>query len=305
MGAVSQMLKKKLTMSLIETRILNSKKIRIKDRDIFFPGLSDSNLLKEIAFGGYKAFEGELVTLIERYPWRIGRFIDTGANIGFFSILASVALGEDVEIIAVEPFPANIEYLKKIKKLNDLGFKVIEKALDKTDGADVTMYYPVAGNSSKLASSASLFNSFKGTGGIYNNLPYKTVTVKTATLSRVAGDDGRDTLIKLDCEGNELNILGASDELLKRRNVDLIIEIALNDEHKLETFNLMKSYGYDAYLVTNAGFVREDRPLTLPYLAEANRYRNYTGTRWKSHFFTKKDPEDIKKASLKLYGFYI
>ncbi len=305
MARIAQLVKKKLVTTLIESGALRSKKIRVKDRDILFPDLSNSNLLKEIAFGGYKTFEGEVVTLIEQYPWRIDRFIDTGANIGFFSILASVAFNRDVEIIAVEPFPANIEYLKKIKRLNGLDFKLVEKALDRADGRDATMYYPVASNSSKLASSASLSNSFEGTDGIYKKLPYKTVNVTTTTLPLIAGDDARDTLIKLDCEGNELNILGTSDALLKRRNVDLIVEIGLNDQDKEKTYNLMKSYGYDAYLLTNAGFVREDRPLTLPYSPEQNEYRDYTGTQWKSHFFTKRDPREVKEASLKLYGFYI
>ncbi|MBL7068276.1 MAG: FkbM family methyltransferase [Candidatus Omnitrophica bacterium] len=305
MSRISSLLKKKLMMRLIDCKVLNKKRIKIKDRGVLFTDIAKSNLLREIAFGGYKAFEGEVVTLVEKYPWHIDRFIDTGANIGFYSILASITFEGSVEIIAVEPFPANVEYIKKIKKINNLDFKLIGKALDRAGGKEVTMYYPTARNSSKFSSSASLINSFKGTGGIYNNLPYKTMTVETITLEDVVGGDSSNTLIKLDCEGSESDILEASPSVLKRRNIDFIMEITLNDKEKGKIYNLMRRYGYDAYLITNAGFVREDRPLTLPYLDESNRYRNYTGTLWKSHFFTKRRPAEIEKASLTLYGFYI
>lgn len=302
MSRITQLAKKKLVIALIESGALRSKKIRIKDRDILFPDLSNSNLLKEIAFGGYRAFESEVVTLIEKYPWRIDRFVDAGANIGFYSILGSIFFDKKVEIIAVEPFLANVEYIKKIRKINNLDFALDEKALDKVAGREVTMYYPTAKSSSKLASSASLVNSFKGTGGIYKNLPYKTINVKTTTLPRILGDDGRGALIKLDCEGNELNILAGSEGALKRGNVDFIIEIMINDSDKQAIYDMMAGYGYRAYLVTNAGFVREDRPLTFPYPAEDKRQKR---TLWKSHFFTKRDPEEIRSASLKIYGFFI
>jgi len=305
MNRISTLLKKKLMMGLVSSGVLNKKRIKIKDRNILFTDLANSNLLREIAFGGYKAFESEVVTLIEKYPWHIDRFIDTGANIGFYSVLASAVFGGRVDIIAVEPFPANAEYIEKIKRINNLNFRLIDKALDRSDGKEVTMYYPTAPNSSRLSSSASLINSFKGTGGIYNNLPYKMITVKTITLEDVVGQDNNDTLIKLDCEGSELDILEASPSILKRKNIDFIIEITLNDRDKGELYSLMKRYGYDAYLITNAGLVKEDRPLTLPCLDEDNRYRNYTGTLWKSHLFTKRRPTEVEKASLTLYGFYI
>lgn len=305
MGELFSLFKRRLMMEVIKYKLFDKKRVRIGDRKILFTNISDSNLLTKITVKGYREFESEVVKLIENYPWHIDRFIDTGAHIGFYSILATIFFSKDVDIIAVEPFPANVEYIRKIKRINDFDFKLIDKALDKSDDGEVTMYYPVGRNSSKLSSSASLINSFQGTDGIYNNLPCKTLTVKTITLPTAVGIDNRDTLIKLDCEGNELNILKTSSPILKRPNVDFIIEIMLNDKDKQDVYDLMKGYGYNAYLITNTGFVREDRPLTLPYLDIENKYRNYTGTVWKSHFFTKRDPHAIEEASLTLYGYYI
>ena len=69
-----------------------------------------------------------------------------------------------------------------------------------------------------------------------------------------------------------------------------------------EIFNLMIDCGYESYLLTNAGFVEEKRPLTLPKYDNFNRKLR---TCWKNHFFTKKNKEEIKKRSLKHYNYFI
>jgi len=177
--------------------------------------------------------------------------------------------------------------------------------MDERDDKEVVMYYPVSKSSSRLSSSASLINSFKGTDGVYGNLPYKTIAVKTATLPTLIGSNISSALVKLDCEGSELEILQASSSVLERPNVDFIIEIMINDKDKHDMYKLMKGYGYDAYLITSAGFIREDRPLTLPSQDRYDTYKGYKRTIWKNHFFTKRDPNAIKEASLRLYGYYI
>lgn len=124
----------------------------------------------------------------------------------------------------------------------------------------------------------------------------------TETLDRVIASkceaDGS-ILIKLDCEGNELPILKSATLTLKRHDVDFIIELMINDRDKYEIFDLMKSFGYEGFLITNAGLVREDRPLTFPFPGRRDR------TIWKNHFFTKKTFADVEKFSRKNYGYWI
>ena len=297
--------KKRLMWKLLNYKLFNKKRIRIGDREVLFTDISKSNLLMEITIGGFRAFEGEVVKLIENYPWHIDKFIDAGANIGFYSILGSIFLKKPVEIIAVEPFPENVRYIEKLKRINNFDFRLIDKAMGGSDGKAVVMYYPVSKSSSRLSSSASLINSFKGTDGVYGNLPYKTITVQTSTLPTLIGSNTSSALVKLDCEGSELEILETSSAVLKRPNVDFIIEIMINDKDKNHIYKLMKSYGYDAYLITSAGFIKEDRPLTLPFQDRCDTYKDYKRTIWKNHFFTKRDPNAIKEASLTLYGYYI
>lgn len=289
-------LKRILLLKIIRYLLFDRVRVPIKNKRILFTGISKSILLKNIAIEGYHSYETEFVTLIENYPWHIDLFIDGGAHIGFYSILATLSLDKSVETIAIEPFPENIRYIKEVKKNNNLEFTLIEKALFKRDDQELTFYYPAK---SKLPSNASLINSFQGTNGIFKNIPYKTTTISTVSLPTVAGGKNVDTLIKLDCEGSELAILKASPSILKRNNVDFIIEILINNTDKNDLYALMREHGYDAYLLTNSGFVKEERPLTFPYPNIKNR------TIWKNHFFTKKNPNMIREASLRLYGYFI
>jgi len=57
--------KKRLMWKLLSYKLFDKKRIRIGDRDILFTDISKSNLLMEVATGGYRAFEGEVVKLIE------------------------------------------------------------------------------------------------------------------------------------------------------------------------------------------------------------------------------------------------
>lgn len=96
-------------------------------------------------------------------------------------------------------------------------------------------------------------------------------------------------------EGHELTVLKQAKTVLERNDVDFVIELLITDEDKHEIFDLMKSYGYDAYLLTTAGLVAEDKPITLPTVKRPDR------TYWRNHLFTKQPVEKLKAFSLKTY----
>lgn len=292
-------IKKRIKRAAIDHQLLNSAQITINGKNIEFHNISSSNLLKEVAINGLKGYEPELVKFMESYPFEIKTFIDGGSNVGFYTVIACTNFGENVEVIAVEPFPENAKYIRHVQQANNLNFTLIEKALHSEADQEIEMHYPVAKNSSKLSSSASVINSFEGTQGLYSNLPSESLTVTTTTLEDVVSQQEFPALIKLDCEGNELTILEKSKDLLKRDDVDFIIEIMINDKDKKEIFDLMKSNGFGSYLITNAGLVQEDRPLTLPYHDKDNR------TCWKNHFFTKRPIKDIETFSKDSYKYWI
>jgi FkbM family methyltransferase len=279
--------------------LLNKVTVQIGNNLIILHDISQSHILMNIAESGYKSYEPELVRLIEKYPWSLEYFIDVGSNIGFYSFLAEKVMSPDLKIISVEPYPPNINYIKKLKENNNLKFSLIEKAIDDKENETCVFYVPAGKNNSRLAAAASLNNSFKGTNGLFNNTPYKTVSVSTTTLPAIVKNMNGRTLFKLDCEGKELSILSSSDEILNREDVDFIIEIMINDKDKNDVFNIMKKYGYSAYLISHCGFIRENRPLTMGNTGFNNR------TLWRNHFFTKRSESEMEKASRDLFGYWI
>jgi FkbM family methyltransferase len=278
--------------------LIKKKAFVINGKSIILTNLNQSNILQGIALNGFESYENEVVTLIKNYPWEMCVFYDVGANIGYYSILTEL-YHPKTKVVAIEPFPKNIEYIKRIRKLNNLNYELIEAAIDRSSGERRVFYYPTTSSSSKLAASGSLINSFKGTKGVYNNLPYETVEITTTSLSSVVAQHDGSCLIKLDCEGNELSILESSTDVLGRSDVDYIVEIMINDQDKNDVFSLMQRNGYKGFLITNAGLVYEDRPLTFPYPDRRNR------TIWKNHFFTKRDISEIRDISEKCYGCWI
>jgi len=270
--------------------------MRLGGKSVIFPDPKRSNLLLRIALFGDESYEGELVQLLKNYPWPIGVFFDVGANVGLYSAIAELELGENVTVNAVEPFPANVEYLERLKEKNDLSFNVISKALSATSESRQPLYFPTAKSSSYYSSSASLRNSFSGSGETFDNLPYQTVVIETTTLSNIVDINDTNLLIKLDCEGSEFQILKSSSEILQRDDVDWIVELLVGDNLKHEIFSYLTGYGYLGYLITNGGLVPEDRPLTLP----SPEYRNRT--LWKNHFFSKRPEAEVISASTRIFG---
>lgn len=74
-------------------------------------------------------------------------FLDIGANVGFYSLLASRIVGASGQVHSFEPFPRNVEYLKKHIGLNNLQ-NVTAYAVALSDGTDRTMSFATSINPS-------------------------------------------------------------------------------------------------------------------------------------------------------------
>ena len=269
-------------------------------KDIIFFEIKKSPLLKEIYLKGENNFEPEMFKIIKSLKYEF--FLDCGANIGLFSAFASK---QNIETLAIEPLDENIAYMKKLKKINSLNFEIIEKAIsDKKDKDKI--FIPIKANE-KYHAHSSLINSFIKQDTNYTNQQYKEKIIETFTLNEIFKDfnlnSKKNMLIKLDIEGKELVALESIENIIKsNENIDFIIEIMINDEDKYKIFNFMIEKGYKAYLLTNYGFVKEERPLTLP---KYNIQNKIAKTCWKNHFFTKKNNNHIKEVSIKEFGYYI
>ncbi len=129
--------------------------------------------------------------------------LDVGANVGVFSLYA--ATRSRGRIVAVEPFPANLEFLQRNLAANDQErVEVVPSALSDR-----------VGSISLIVASKGTMHSIAGeqdAGG-------ESIEVPTTTLAALVDKLGLDRIdfMKMDCEGAEGTILPAVPPELWRR----------------------------------------------------------------------------------------
>lgn len=131
-------------------------------------------------------------------------FVDAGANIGFYTILASRIVGDSGRVLAVEMMPDTASILRQHLALNQVSnVTVIEKALSDTAGQTIT-----ARVNKGHYGQASIAGVIQG--------DVREVSVSTITLSQVLENLTQVSLIKMDLEGAEYMALrGAGDALAR------------------------------------------------------------------------------------------
>lgn len=130
--------------------------------------------------------------------------VDVGANIGYFSLLASTLVGPDGRVHAFEPDPVNYGLLKKSVRLNRASnIEVVQAALSNNDN-------PI---------SLFLNSDNKGDHRIWEATGESRtkITVKAMTLDRYLNETGTvPTFIKIDVQGAEGQVLEGMKETLAR-----------------------------------------------------------------------------------------
>ncbi|MBU3621107.1 FkbM family methyltransferase [Polynucleobacter sp. CS-Odin-A6] len=139
--------------------------------------------------------------------------VDVGANMGQFSILA-IDIFPDVKIFAFEPLDSPFKTYSRIFKDNSKKIKLFRYALTSRDGVSRI-------NISKRNDSSSLLDITDFQNSIYKNT-YKICEqmVETRMLDSVlkSSDVENPSLIKIDVQGGELEVLLGSINLLEKFN---------------------------------------------------------------------------------------
>jgi len=162
-------------------------------------------------------------------------FIDVGANVGSYTILACSAVG--ARGIAFEPVPSTYKRLVENMRLNHLDEKV--KCVNKGVGAQE--------GSIAFTSDSDTTNHALASGEQCENI----VNVEVITLDTVLNDESP-SLAKIDVEGYETPVLEGAQETLKKKTLHSVI-MELNgsgnrygyDESQI--LELMFDYGFKTY----------------------------------------------------------
>lgn len=165
--------------------------------------------------------------------------IDAGANIGYYTVLMSRAVGSTGKVYAFEPGKECFDLLKR--NVEENGCKnvcLINKALSDKEG-NIKFYI-----NEKDKASSSLLEEAKHLGTTEWNAEHTEVVVKGTTLDKEVIKEV--DFMKMDIEGAELNALLGGESLLKtckrmvievpedRRDFEDIKQLLIENKYKIE-----------------------------------------------------------------------
>lgn len=153
--------------------------------------------------------------VVEKYLKPGGLFVDVGANVGLFSLLAARIVGPSGKVVAIEPAPAAVQALRATVDANGLGgiVRVKEFAAGAEQGLGTLSVAQNSTHSSLLPGDAAA----------------STVVATIAPL-----DDALDgmlpDMVKIDVEGFEANVIEGMKAIF-RANPDVIVVMDFEPAH--------------------------------------------------------------------------
>ena len=160
----------------------------------------------------YQTHEEFTACLIRQMSKGMAAYFDIGAHIGFYNALVGVTNPGCVNF-AFEPIPENVQILKKNISLNKCHVNVIQAAVSDKTGTSVFQMSEASDNSGFIANPNA---------EIIDNITVDVVKIDDYLNEIPQGP----ILIKIDVEGNELNVINGMGRLIQNvPDVRLIIEI--------------------------------------------------------------------------------
>ena len=168
-------------------------------------------------------------------------FVDAGANIGFFTVLAAQLVGPTGRVVAIEMMPDTASRLRAHLAMNHLTNVVVhEHALSNHSGSEVVATVP-DGEFGR----ATIARTSDG---------QRKVTVITSTLDEVLDDTTVSVdLIKMDLEGAETLALERSGKVLKRTK-SVIFEQLEGDDSASE---FLKKAGFHLRMLDGSNWLAQ------------------------------------------------
>ncbi|GAA2921593.1 FkbM family methyltransferase [Streptomyces enissocaesilis] len=175
-------------------------------------------------------------------------YVDVGANIGYYSLLAARLVGADGRVVAIEASPVFHQRLLRNVTLNEYGnVRAINSAVSDTD--EVLEFV--------LASSANM-----GANSIvpYDGQAESTFEIAARPLPDLLTDDEitRARVIKIDVEGAEGSVIRGMAPVLSRLRPDAEITVEVTPERMSqvgdsadELMEMMREHGFHPYRLVN------------------------------------------------------
>ena len=179
--------------------------------------------------------------------------IDVGAHVGIYSKLLSDKFDK---VLTIDPVPENVRLLKKSLPPNCI---VYSTALGSEDAeVELRIPYDSLGSNSALAT-VSVRNEFSGSGVSGFRMIAVSQTTGDRLFAKFKEDTGKNfrvSLIKIDVEGYEREVLRGFEKIIDQHRPIFIIEIERrHDPDYCLTFDFLTDRGYRAGLFKDGRLV--------------------------------------------------
>ncbi len=157
---------------------------------------------------------------------------DIGSQAGYYTLIASRLTGKDGQVFSFEPFPPNIDFVKKHCHLNNCtNVKLFEVG--------------VGGSSGKRKFQAN--NSFMGHFSRHGELEVDVVTLDELAAKK---DIAPPNVIKIDVEGMEYWVLRGGEKLILKYKPTIFVATHGKGNNS-RVLQLLQDWGYDIVMIGN------------------------------------------------------
>lgn len=209
----------------------------------------------------YDGFEQDELNYVKNILKEGDVFVDIGANVGLFSLIASQCVGKDGKVVSFEPAPIIFDRLLENKKRNEIE-NIDARNIGLSDAlGELTFYVSDTG-----------FDAWNSFAPSTDNKLQKKITVKVSTLDHelLLVDKSKIKLVKIDVEGWEKYVLKGAENLFI--NFSPIVMVEFTDENTFnagysvhEIYDIMVLYGYEWYIIKDGELIKESKKLYYPY----------------------------------------
>ncbi len=201
-------------------------------RNSFTGGVFQGNLKdfhsRRFYIHGY--FEWRIIVLAKKILKKIpGVVIEVGANVGTETV-SLAKINPNNNVYAFEPLEKNYAYLEKIKKINNFNNLILFKTLVSNNIGQASFNIPAKNHS--------------GSGYILNLPTEASKEIEVTTLDARLKNISSCSLIIMDVEGFEFNVILGGDNIITKFHPYLILEVNPEFLRKRATITLEQLYNH-------------------------------------------------------------
>ncbi len=212
---------------------------------------------KFLFWGGVEGFEYNSSRVFCEVINHASVFFDIGANIGYYSLLASSIRQKNIQVFAFEPMPSIYDFLIKNCEVNGFdNIRCFQLALSDAAG-EATFYGVVNPKFEHLPQLTGDGGLSKDHSGKISKIQFQVNTMGLDAFVTANLPDKKIDFIKLDTEANEHRVLSAAHKVLSEHRPIIQCEI-LKNQIESEMQHILDRYGYLYYRAIDKGLMLVD-----------------------------------------------